>query len=184
MKREMTIVPYDPAWKERFEALRCRLHELLEGTEISILHFGSTAIEGMWAKPIIDMMILVKDISIIDSYSAVLESQGFCPKGENGIPGRRYFKKLSPDGINHIAHVHCYEPDHPHVKNEMLFCRYLQEEASAFERYLAIKREAAKLYRFDPKAYSEHKTETINHLLAEAKRMQQSDSPENDSFRR
>ena len=57
MKREMIIVPYDPAWKEQFQELRCRLHELLDGAEDSILHFGSTAIEGMWAKPIIDIMI-------------------------------------------------------------------------------------------------------------------------------
>ena len=57
MKREMIIVPYDPTWKEQFEELRCRLHELLEGAEGSILHFGSTAVEGMWAKPIIDIMI-------------------------------------------------------------------------------------------------------------------------------
>lgn len=57
MKREMIIVSYDPAWKEQFEELRCRLHELLDGAEVSILHFGSTAVEGMWAKPTIDIMI-------------------------------------------------------------------------------------------------------------------------------
>ena len=183
MKREMIIVPYDPAWKEQFEELRCRLHELLDGAEVSILHFGSTAVEGMWAKPTIDIMILVKDISVIDCYSAVLSSHGFCPKGENGIPGRRYFKKYGPDGVNHIAHVHCYELDHPHVKDEILFCRYLQENSSAFQRYLSVKREAANLYRYDPKAYSEYKVKTVNILLAEAKKMNQSDSPENGSFR-
>lgn len=183
MKREMLIVPYDPTWKEQFEAIRCQLQELLKGTEVSILHFGSTAVEGMWAKPIIDIMILVKSISVIDCYSTVLESHGFFPKGENGIPGRRYFKKYGPDGINHIAHVHCYEQDHPHVKDELLFCRYLQENSFAFEQYLSIKREAAKLYRYDPKGYSEHKANIVNILLEEAKRMRQTDSLENDSFR-
>ena len=68
MKREMIIVPYDPAWKEQFEELRCRLHELLDGAKDSILHFGSTAVEDMWAKPIIDIMI-AKAKSVLESDS-------------------------------------------------------------------------------------------------------------------
>lgn len=69
MKREMIIVPYDPAWKEQFQELRCRLHELLDGAEVSILHFGSTAIEGMWAKPTIDIMI-AEAKSVLESDSS------------------------------------------------------------------------------------------------------------------
>lgn len=183
MKREMLIVPYDPTWKEQFEAIRCQLQELLKGTEVSILHFGSTAVEGMWAKPIIDIMILVKSISVIDCYSTLLESHGFCPKGENGITGRRYFKKLAPDGVNHVVHLHCYEQDHPHAKEELLFCRYIQVNRFAFERYLAIKKEASELYRFDPQAYAEHKAETVRMLLAEAKRSFGPDASEDYIFR-
>ncbi len=62
----ITLIPYDPAWKTEFLAEKCRLHTALSDVLIAIEHIGSTAIPGIQAKPVIDIMIGVKDISQIN----------------------------------------------------------------------------------------------------------------------
>jgi len=168
-QREMIVVPYDSCWKTRFETIKNNLQKLFRDKDIEIKHFGSTSIEGMSAKPIIDIMILVDEISLIDKYTDELTSQGYHAKGENGIDGRRYFVKYAPNGTDHTEHIHCYDRTNPHVKNELLFCEYLKNNKEAFKEYQAVKLEAMEKYRYDPDKYCEYKSACIDKLLAQAK---------------
>ena len=169
-QREMIVVPYDPCWKAQFETIKKHLEKIFRDKNIEIKHFGSTSIEGMSAKPIIDIMILVDDISLIDEYSDELTSQGYHAKGENGIDGRRYFIKYAPNGVDHTEHIHCYNRTNPHVKNELMFCEYLKDNKEAFEEYQAVKLEAMEKYRYSPDKYCEHKSACIDKLLEQAKK--------------
>lgn len=169
MQREMKVVLYDPSWKKQFCKIKAELEAIFDGLRTDIRHFGSTSVEGMPAKPIIDIMILVEDISKVDLYNAKMIEAGYVPKGEHGIAGRRYFQKFASDGINHIEHIHCYERANQHAMDELMFCEYLKNDKKAFVEYQAVKLEAMEKFRFDPAAYAEYKASCINNIMHRAK---------------
>lgn len=170
MQREMLVVPYNYDWIKRYREVHLQLLEIFKDIVVDIQHFGSTAIEGMSAKPIIDVMVIVTDISKVDEYNAKMFEAGYVPKGENGITGRRYFQKFAFDGINHLAHVHCYEHDNPHVIDELMFRDYLKINRDAFEKYKKIKMEASEKYRYSPMEYTEYKSQCVTEILEQAKK--------------
>ncbi len=165
MKREMKIVPYNSKWNEQYSIIKEILLNIFKDNAIDIQHFGSTAIKGMPSKPIIDVMVIVKDISKVDEFNADMVASGYNPRGENGIIGRRYFQKIASDGITHLEHIHCYEATNPHVTDELLFRDYLRVNKDAFEKYKKIKLEASEKYRFEPEKYSEFKSQCVNEIL-------------------
>jgi len=73
-----------------------------------ICRIGSTAIPGIYAKPIIDLLVEVKDIIKVDEQSSAMESLGYEVMGEFGIPDRRYFRKDSQEGVR-THHIHTFE---------------------------------------------------------------------------
>lgn len=121
MKREMKIVPYDENWISQFCEIKAKLLWIFEDLAIDIQHFGSTSIKGMSAKPIIDVMVIVTDITKVDALNERMKEAGYVPKGENGVDGRRYFQMFSDDGINHTQHIHCYEKGNQQAVDELMF---------------------------------------------------------------
>lgn len=98
-------------------------------------HFGSTAVQGMKAKPVIDMMCIVRDIEKIDQFNHKMESLGYDAAGEWGIAGRRLFRK---GGENRTHHIHFYQMDNPQIERHLIFRDYLrshQEEAKKYSRF-------------------------------------------------
>ncbi|MCI9449214.1 MAG: GrpB family protein [Clostridiales bacterium] len=169
MKREMIVIPYNYDWNKRYRKIHSLLSRIFKNIEVDIQHFGSTAVEGMPAKPIIDVMVIVKNISKVDEYNTKMICAGYVPKGENGVTGRRYFQKFACDGINHIEHVHCYEQDNPHVIDELMFRDYLRINKDAFEKYKRIKIEASDKYKYSPIEYTEYKSQCITEILERAR---------------
>lgn len=109
MPREIVRIPFNPEWVKRFNNVKQELSVIFRDLAVDIQHFGSTAIVGMSAKPIIDVMVIVSDILKVDSLNLEMQRAGYVAKGENGMPGRRYFQMFHSDGVNHIQHIHCYE---------------------------------------------------------------------------
>jgi GrpB-like predicted nucleotidyltransferase (UPF0157 family) len=106
---------------------------------VAIHHIGSTAIPNTWAKPIIDILVEVHDIERIDEFNEAMLQQGYKPRGEFGIPGRRYFRKGSDEARTH--HVHAFQTGHPEVRRHLNFRDYLishPEEAQAYGRLKGI----------------------------------------------
>jgi GrpB-like predicted nucleotidyltransferase (UPF0157 family) len=169
MTREMIIVPYDKKWPKLYEDEKTLLTGIFGALILDVQHIGSTSIEGMWAKPIIDIMIVVDNIEAVDEFSGKMEASGYSAKGENGIPGRRYFQKLNPDKSgNHTHHVHIYQKWNRHVQDELMFRDFLKIDKEAFTEYLNVKKSASEKYRSSPVEYQDAKTPCITRIMAKA----------------
>lgn len=96
------VVAYDAKWPQLFEEKAKLIKSALGENCIAIHHIGSTAVLGLSAKPIIDILPVVKNILQVDQANFAMEQLGYTAKGEYGIPFRRYFQK----GIA-IGHIMC-----------------------------------------------------------------------------
>ncbi len=170
MAREMVVVPYDKTWPEIYEKEKGILLNIFGEIIHDIQHFGSTSIEGISAKPIIDIMVVVDDISKVDAYNSVMESNEYSVRGENGIAERRYFVKLNPDRSgNHTHHIHVYQEGNQHVGDELMFRDFLRINNEAFEEYEKVKVEAAIKFRHSPWEYVDAKYECVMSIMEKAK---------------
>jgi len=107
--RKIEVVPYDPMWTKAFEQEAEALKKALGENCVEVHHIGSTSVSGLSAKPVIDMIPVVRDITKVDEANEAMKALGYDPQGEYGIPFRRYFQK----GGNNRTH-------HAHVLNKVL----------------------------------------------------------------
>lgn len=156
--RKVEVLDYDPEWKIRFEQEAAMLREVFKEELVYIHHIGSTSVPGLKAKPILDMMPIVKDISRVDAYDEMMRQLGYEPKGENGLPGRRYFQK---GGNQRTHHVHIYGEGHPDIERHLAFRDFLRSHKEERGRYGALKAQLAKRYPFDMEAYITGKKELV-----------------------
>lgn len=163
--RIIEVVSYDEAWKSHFTREADQLSRIFLDELLEIHHIGSTAIPGMKAKPIIDIIPVVKDISRIDRFYPSLIDLGYDPKGENGIPGRRFFCK---GGDNRTHHVHVFQMGNPQIERHLAFRDYLRTHPEASRAYCNLKEKLAASYRANPSAYNDGKSELIQQIEQEA----------------
>lgn len=169
MQREMKVLPYNKKWAEDYQQIKNLLLNIFSDLVIEIQHFGSTSINGMSAKPIIDVMIIVNDILKVDDFNPKMIETGYKPKGENGMPGRRYFQYFHEDGVNHTQHIHVYEKNNPAVIDQLMFRDYLRIDKDAFEQYLQVKINASEMFRYLPIDYTNAKTDCVNEIMSKAR---------------
>lgn len=170
MVREMIVVPYDRSWQKLYWDEKTLLTRIFGKMIVDIQHFGSTSIEEMWAKPIIDIMIVVEDIELIDTFNQKMEANGYIVRGENGIPGRRYFVKLHPDKSgNHTHHVHIFQKGDQNITDQLMFRDYLRIAKEAFTEYEKVKKEASVKHRHSPLDYTDAKTRCVVMIMAKAR---------------
>jgi Uncharacterized conserved protein len=171
MSREMIVVPYNDNWESMYEEEKKLLLDIFNDLIIDIQHFGSTSIKGINAKPIIDILIIVKDINQIDKCNNVMNRHGYIAEGENGIEGRRYFVKLTPDNSgNHTHHIHIYQEGNQHISDELMFRDYLRIDNEALKEYERVKIEASLRFRYSPEEYVEEKNDCIMRIMDKAKK--------------
>src|SRR4028119_1480562 len=108
MSIKVEVVPHDPNGRSAFESESKLIALALRDNVVAIHHIGSTAIPQIHAKPIIDMLVEVKDLLKMDTQSSEIEALGYQVMGEFGIPGRRYFRKGNEAGIR-THHLHGFE---------------------------------------------------------------------------
>lgn len=130
---KIKVVPYDENWPGMFESQVQSIAQVLGENYVAIHHVGSTAVPGLIAKPVIDMIVVVKDITAVVPN---LEKLGYKYKGEINIPFRRYFTKES-DLIK--IHLHAYEKGNPEIQLNLLFRDYLRGSPEAREEYATLK---------------------------------------------
>lgn len=169
--KKVEFVEYDPLWIKQFESERVLFFDLLSNEVINIFHIGSTSIPDMWAKPIIDIMIEVKDIDRIDLYQKQFEEKGYIYYGEYGIPNRRYLEKEIL-GFSQY-HIHIFPYGDPQIKRHLNFKRYVIEHKEAFNDYLNVKKEAAKLFKDNREKYQQHKAKVISQIDQKAEKLYQ-----------
>jgi GrpB-like predicted nucleotidyltransferase (UPF0157 family)/GNAT superfamily N-acetyltransferase len=145
------VVPYNPAWSQMFEEEAARIKRALGENCIAIHHIGSTAVPGLCAKPVIDMIPVVLDITEVDAATPNMQLLGYEAKGEFGMLFRRFFvKNLEVQSY----HVHVFEQDNSEVERHVKFRDWMRTHEDDLTAYAALKQELALKYANDRKAYS------------------------------
>ena len=160
-------MPHDPRWPEEYARESSRIAEALGELRVEIHHIGSTAIPGIRAKPIIDMLAVVTDVSLLDGKSPQFEALGYEAIGEFGIPGRRYFRK-SDAGGNRTHQIHAFQQGSPQIERHLAFRDYLIAHPRRAREYESLKERLAQLYPTDIESYADGKDEFIRGIDARA----------------
>jgi GrpB-like predicted nucleotidyltransferase (UPF0157 family) len=159
---EIVIAEYDPAWPERYQAHARVITDLLGSTLLAIEHVGSTAVPGLAAKPIIDILAVVPDSADESSYLPQLSAAGY------------YLRVREPDFFEHRmlrtaardVHLHLFSPEAPEVRRMITFRDRLRRSPEDRARYEAVKRRLAARSWPDMNAYAEAKTEVVESIIA------------------
>jgi GrpB-like predicted nucleotidyltransferase (UPF0157 family) len=160
---KVIVLAYDPTWKEAFEEIKREIESAIGDLIIGIEHVGSTSVEGMSAKPCIDLDVIIKDTVILDAVVAKLETIGYIHEGDLGIKDREAFKYSNkPHLMTHHLYVcpQCSEELHRHI----IFRDFLRSDPEAVKKYSAIKEKAAELFPDDIDQYIKYKTPCIEEL--------------------
>ncbi|MFB7138482.1 GrpB family protein [Gottfriedia sp. NPDC056225] len=149
--RKTCIVPWTKEWEESYRKEAVILKAIFKDELVDIYHIGSTSIQSIgFAKPIIDILIVVRNIELIDSYNRKMMLLDYEPRGENGIPGRRYF----PKGMeNRTHHIHIFQVGNENIKSHLEFKEYLIEHPMDAKSYGDLKCKLAKEYPNNTKEY-------------------------------
>jgi GrpB-like predicted nucleotidyltransferase (UPF0157 family) len=168
---EVRVVPPDSSWVAQFQLEASLIRAALFKHNIEIHHIGSTAIAGIYAKPIIDMMLLIDDLSIADNETAAIQALGYEALGEFGIPGRRYFRKNASSGIR-THHLHAFERHNENGIRHIAFRDYMNSHPIVAQKYSMLKQRLAKEFSCDMESYMDGKDEFIkqHQALALSKR--------------
>jgi len=136
------IRPHDPHWKDFFAEEAQALRICLGTAALEIQHIGSTAIPGIVAKPIIDILVEARSLEEIDAHAPALRVNGYTARGEYGIPGRRYFNKAA--GASGVGfHVHVFARGSEHIGRHVRFRDFLLLKPDIAQDYSALKQSLA-----------------------------------------
>jgi GrpB-like predicted nucleotidyltransferase (UPF0157 family) len=167
MSGEIVIDEYDPRWPREFEKLRDGVATALGPIAAAIEHVGSTAVPGLAAKPIIDLDVLLKTRADLARVISALQSIGYEPRGDLGIPGREAFR--APAG-SFPHHLYVCFPDAEEYWRHLAFRDHLRSHREAAEAYASLKRRLANEFPGDREAYTQQKSEFVEQILRRARR--------------
>lgn len=169
------ILDYDPRWPLMYEREAERIRHACGDAIATIEHIGSTAVPGLPAKPILDIMPGVATHADGAHTIEPLTGLGYEYKGENGIPGRYYFDLRYEQRV--VVHVHLFEVNTENWLRHLLFRDYLRVHADVAGQYASLKRDLALRYRHERAAYTDAKSEFISDVVALARAERQRPSP-------
>ncbi|WP_433274074.1 GrpB family protein [Pseudonocardia xinjiangensis] len=160
-KRDITVVPYDPIWPEKFASERERIMGALGATAQRVDHIGSTSVPGLDAKPIIDVDLSVADADDEASYLPALERVGYHLRVRQ--PGHRMVRTSD---LN--VHVHVCAGGSEWERRHLLFRDWLRHDPTDRQAYAKLKRELAERDWPDMNAYADAKGALITKITARA----------------
>jgi GrpB-like predicted nucleotidyltransferase (UPF0157 family) len=175
-QEDVAIVPYDARWPELFRRekehlLSCLPNDLIRRIE----HFGSTAVPGLAAKPVVDMLVEVSDLGATRTCIApVLVAQGYDyfwrpTRGDDGPPFYAWFIKRDPGTGIRTHHIHMVEAGFVEHWDRLLFRDYLIENPWVAREYQDLKLRLASAHPNDRVAYTKGKTEFVARVTEQAK---------------
>ncbi len=165
--QRVQLVPHDPRWEEEFARESSAVARAMGDLLVAIHHIGSTAIPGIRAKPIIDVLAVVNDIARVDDQASRLQGLGYEAKGEFGIPGRRYFRKDDAMG-NRTHHLHTFQVGSPQIERHLAFRDFLRAHREYAVEYDALKGRLVELHPADMASYVDGKDAFIKEMDARA----------------
>lgn len=157
---KIIVQPYDRAWKMAFEDIRQELEMSLGGLIIGIEHVGSTAVEGLSAKPCIDVDVVIKDYTIFAAVVEKLAGIGYFHEGDLGIEGREAFGYTGKD---HLMKHHLYvcPQNSRELHRHITFRDFLRQHPEAAQKYGQVKETAAQLFPENIDGYMAYKAPCI-----------------------
>ena len=161
---DVTLSPYSPLWPAVFDVEKQELLRLL-GEAVVIEHIGSTAVPGLGAKPIIDMMAGTPDLAIVERRMPELAAAGwrYVPEFEKAFPDRRYFTKYN--SAPGKFHLHAVAFGGPFWKRHIAFRDALRGNEELAQQYWRVKQRCAARFPDDRAAYTEAKSEFIRSVV-------------------
>jgi GrpB-like predicted nucleotidyltransferase (UPF0157 family) len=155
------LVPPSPHWVELAAAEIRRLKSALGEVLVRVEHIGSTAIPGIMAKPIVDLIPIVTSVQALDAAMPRVTALGYECLGEFGLPGRRYCRKNDPATGKRQVQLHCYAENSPEIARHIAFRDYLRAHPEKAKEYEAEKIRAAALHPDNTLDYNAEKNDWI-----------------------
>lgn len=163
-KPNIILQEYDPAWPRLFEGLRGRLLDVLGELAVAVEHVGSTAVPGLAAKPVVDIDAVVPSAEDVPLAIERLERAGYRHEGDLGIPSREAFE---PPADAPWHHLYVLPADSEELRRMLVFRDYLRAHPEEASTYAALKREAARRFGGDRRAYTDAKDEFVERILSQ-----------------
>lgn len=164
--RKVTVTDYQPEWTFEFQKAADEIRCIFGEECVEIYHIGSTAVNGLAAKPIIDVMPVVEKIENVELYIKEMQNIGYESKGENGLFGRRYFQR---GGDERTHHVHIFAKENPEVERHIAFRNYLRGNPQVAEEYGILKKKLAHRFPYDIEKNIAGKLELITRIEKNAR---------------
>jgi len=165
---KVELVQHDPRWAVDAKAEAKLLAGILGRCLVTVHHVGSTAIPGIRAKPILDLIPVAISLTNLDTRRSDIESLGYEWWGEYGLPGRRYCTKAEAVTGRRLVQLHCYEDGSPEIARHLAFRDYLRAYPQHAAAYDAIKSRCQVRHPDDSHAYSDCKAAWIVEAETEA----------------
>lgn len=167
MADPVVIVDYDPRWPAMFREGQEAILGAIGPYVVAVEHVGSTAVPGLGAKPVIDILVGIGSLNEASACIGPLEALGYryVPEFEAEFPERRYFDKGRP----HACHVHMVEVTSEFWRRHLLFRDYLRARPCVARDYDRLKRALAQKFRDDREGYTRAKTSFIEGVVAKAR---------------
>ena len=159
------IAEYDPIWPQLYSEEKARILAVAGNYIDEIQHVGSTSVPGLGAKPIIDIMVGLRDLSLVEQCVQPLENLGYEYLGEYGIPERHYFRKPLANVGTRTHHIHVVVKRSDFWRRQILFRDYLRAHPEDARQYYLLKKGLAEKFGSDREGYTDAKTEFIESIL-------------------
>ena len=162
------LLPHDPQWAEQASLEEARILKAVWPAIIEMHHVGSTAIPGIAAKPIIDLVGVSPEMATLEAARPQIEALGYAWHGEYGLEGRRFCTLSDPNTGARRFHLHCYASGDHSIHRHLAFRDDLRARQEVADAYQLMKRDCAAKHPDDSHAYTECKDRWIKRVEAEA----------------
>ena len=160
---KVMVVPYDKAWQSAFEEIKSEIEAAIGDLIVGIEHVGSTSVEGLSAKPCIDMDVIIRDYAVFDAVVEKLEAIGYIHEGDLGIQDREAFRYSDKPHLQ-THHLYVCPQDSQELHRHVTFRDFLRSNPEAVKKYSSVKETAARLFPDDIDQYIQYKSPCIEEL--------------------
>jgi GrpB-like predicted nucleotidyltransferase (UPF0157 family) len=161
LDHQIVVVEYDPGWPQAYERERAAICQALGDLIVDIQHIGSTAIPGLRAKPVIDVLVAVSEFADIAEYARRLEPLGYQHMTHANEVVRIFFRK----GLPRTHHLHIVEDGSWEHRRLLLFRNYLLTHPDTADAYESLKRDLAERFAGNRPQYTESKTGFVEEII-------------------
>ncbi len=163
MTKRVIVVPYNEQWKTDFVTVKNYILPAVKDIIIGVEHVGSTSVEGLCAKPIIDIDVVIKDYSVFDAVVGKLAFLGYKHEGNLGIKDREAFDYKGSAALP-THHLYVCPQFSAELRRHTAFRDYLRSHPDAAQRYGEVKEEGARLFPHSIDDYIAHKSPCIEEI--------------------